>query len=354
LEGRLCQITLVTQAFTMIVSVFSYRAGVQPDSTGVGHEPADDADVRRRLPRLVLPAITAVLVVAGIVLAVLGALADQPSDQPRLELAWLGPAIAWFAILELVQAELWRRLLIKLGGQLQKSHGLAVWCVSAMARYVPTSMLTPIIRVRMSRARSVPGDLCIASVIYEAVLVNCGAACVAAYFVVSLPALKGDPWRWLIVVMPAAAILVLHPRVVSAIGARVLRRMGRPPLAVDLSLNDLLRFASGYTGSFFLAGLGLIAVVFMFHPLTWQGAATVMGAMSIGFLASVFAFVVPGGLGVREAALILALSPVMPALLATSVAVVTRLLQLAIEVMFALLLPWVAYRKDLRRARVER
>jgi hypothetical protein len=214
LSRRLFQIASVSQAFSMIVSVLNNPPGTQPKSTH-----ATDVTVPASAPsaprvfrlRAILPIVTTLFIAAGIVLAVLGVLADQPKNPPRFQLGWLFPAIGVLAILELSQAELWRRLLQSLGGRLDVRRGLAVWCVSALARYVPTSMLTPVVRVRMSR--QVPSEICIASVIYEAVLVNCGAACVAAYFVVTLPALGGNPWRWAVLVLPVGAISALHPSV---------------------------------------------------------------------------------------------------------------------------------------------
>jgi glycosyltransferase 2 family protein len=289
------------------------------------------------------------LVVGGVVLAVLGVMADRPHSHVRVQLAWLFPAVIVLTALELMQAELWGRLLRALSGQLDVANGLAVWCVSALARYVPTSMLMPVVRVRMSRARGVPGDVCIASLFYEALLVNCGAACVGAYFVITLPALRGDISRWGVLLLPLAAISALHPRVFAAISGAVLRRMGRAPLAAHLSVGQLLRFTAGYVASFVLAGVGLIVVVLMVHSVTWQGAPTIVGAMAIGFVASAFAFVLPGGLGAREAALVAALSPAMPTFVATTAAVALRLIQLAIEVILALLLPWMARRHDGRQ-----
>jgi uncharacterized membrane protein YbhN (UPF0104 family) len=88
----------------------------------------------------------------------------------------------------------------------------------------------------------------------------------------------------------------------------------------------------------------------MLYPLALQAVPTVIGAMAIGFMASAFAFILPGGLGAREVALAAALSPVMPTLLATATTVAARLIQLGIEIVLALLLPWIARRLDVRRA----
>lgn len=306
---------------------------------------ADPSAGRFSLFRRLLPVVAAALIAGALAITVANVLGDRPHANLRLHLAWLAPAILALCILELVQAELWRRLLHALGGSLDTPNALAIWCVSAIARYVPTSMLMPVVRVKMSQRRGVQGDVCLASIVYEAVLVTCGAACMAAYFFITLPPLHGDAWRWGIVVAPLAAIGALHPRILGPLSARALARAGRAPLPTHLSTRQLLGFAVGYTASFAIAGLGLAAVVLMLHTLSWQDLPTVAGAMAIGFIASTLAFVLPGGLGAREAALVLALSPVMPTVIATGAAVAVRLIQIGVEVLLALALPWLAHRR---------
>ncbi len=61
-----------------------------------------------------------------------------------------------------------------------------------------------------------------------------------------------------------------------------------------------------------------------------------MGAFAVASAFALIGFLVPGGLGVREVAMTLALSPVMPTVPAIAVAVLSRILQIAIEVAGAL------------------
>jgi hypothetical protein len=300
--------------------------------------------------RGLLPILGGALVAGAVAITVVNLLGDHPHAHLRLQAVWLGPAILAFGALELLQAELWHRLLRALGGHLDAPDALAIWCVSAVARYVPTSMLMPVVRVRMSRRRQVLGDVCLASVVYEAVLVTCGAACMAAYFVITLPQFHGDPWRWAIVTIPLGATAVLHPRLLAPLSSRVLARAGRPPLPAHLSQRQLLNFTAGYAMSFIVAGSGLAAVVLMLHTVSLQILPTITGAMAIGFIASTLAFVLPGGLGAREAALVIALAPVLPTAVATGAAVLVRLVQIGVEVILALALPWIVRRRAARQA----
>jgi len=68
------------------------------------------------------------------------------------------------------------------------------------------------------------------------------------------------------------------------------------------------------------------------------------------FAASVIAFVLPGGLGAREGAVVAALSPVLPLTVAAAVAVGVRIAQIGVELLWASVTPVLARRS---RAEVE-
>lgn len=296
------------------------------------------------------PAVVTLLVAASIAATAIAVLSERPHAPLLFRAAWLAPAIVGFLALHVVQAELWRRLLARLGGPLSPRRGLAIWSVSTIARYVPTSMLMPVLRVTLSGARGAPRAAGIASIAYEALLAIGGALCVAAYFVVGLPALRGEAWRWGAVAIPLLVVIGLHPRVLGALSGRLLRRLGREPLRARLALGALLSFTAGYAASFVLGGASLLALACVFDRVGWPDAPSVVGAFSVGFVASTFAFVLPAGLGAREAALVAALAPVMPGFAATAVAVSVRLVQLSVELLFALLAPRFANRHERRAA----
>jgi hypothetical protein len=307
--------------------------------------------LRQRLLRNVALAAVAILIALSVGATVVGALAERPHAHLRLVGGWLCLSVAGFLLTEIAQAELWRRLIAALGSGLDPLSGLAIWCVSALARYVPTSMLMPVVRVSMSRARQVPASICMASLVYEAVFAICGALWVASYLVIGLPALHGAEWRWGVLLLPLVFVLALHPSGVKLVSHRLLRRLGQEPLSIHLPVRRLAAFTAGYAAGFLLGGCSLVVLVFAFHPLPARDIPLVIGAFAIGFAASAFSFILPGGLGVREAVLVGALSLMMPVFVATAVAVAARLIQLALELLLALVAPWLAMRYRSRRSR---
>lgn len=283
-----------------------------------------------------------ILIAVSVGVTILGLLAERPHVHLRLVAGWLGLSAIGFLLIEVMQAELWRRLLAALGARVDPLSGLAIWCVSALARYVPTSLLMPVMRVSMSRAQRVPANICAASLVYEAVFALCGALWVASYYVIGLPALHDALWRWGVLLLPLLFMLALHPNGMKRVSQRLLRRLGQEPLPIQLSPGRLVAYTAGYTANFLLSGCSLVVLVYAFYPLAAQDVPFVISAFAIAFAASAVSFILPGGLGAREAVLVGLLSLVMPAFVATTIAVATRLIQLAIELLLAVLAPWLA------------
>src|SRR5204863_45206 len=78
-----------------------------------------------------------------------------------------------------------------------------------------------------------------------------------------------------------------------------LRRLGRATLALSLSRLQVLGFFLAFAGSFVIAGFAVYAFAEAIHGVGAGDIPTAIGAYSIGFAASVVAFVLPGGPGPR-------------------------------------------------------
>ena len=284
--------------------------------------------------------VLAVLLCAGV--AIGGEVSRLRVEDLRFAPGWVALAFLGFFVLQLMHAELWHWQLRSLGGRLGDADARAIWCVSALARYVPTSVLMPTLRVAMASSRGVPKRLTFASLIYEAALALVGALIVSAYFIVDLPRLAPHETRWAVLAAPLVALALLHPRVFGPLSAAALRRARRPPLPVTLGETRLLTLAFLYAVSFLLAGASLYALARGLHDLSIDALPQVLGAFAIGVSASVLAFVLPAGLGARELALVAALDPVMPAVVALAVAIASRIVQISIELVLAAATPAIA------------
>jgi glycosyltransferase 2 family protein len=303
-------------------------------------EPADPR-VRRGLHAGI-----AIIVVLGIGLAAFTAAGDLPDVDWRFRPFALALALASLTIFLLINAGIWRRLLHALGPELEPRRSRAIWFTSGLGRYVPTSLLLPMLRAAMAEREGAPKRITLASVAYEMSAFLTAALILGAYFVIDLPELQGEPGRYLVLVLPVLALVALHPRVFHTLADRALERLGRAKLPLSLPEGRVLEFVGLYALTYLLAGLSLYALALCVYPVDTGDLVTVIGAFAVGTALSIIAFVLPGGLVAREAGIALALSPVMPAAPAVAVAVLARIVQLGLEVALALITPLLARRGE--------
>ena len=124
----------------------------------------------------------------SITLVVLSQLAQVSDVDMHLKPWWLIPAAIAFALLQLSHAQLWRLVLSQLGSPIDLRRGIAIWNATVLARYVPTSLLTPIMRAALAEPAGVPRRVCLVSTIYELALAFVGALVLSVYFLLQLPA----------------------------------------------------------------------------------------------------------------------------------------------------------------------
>jgi hypothetical protein len=289
----------------------------------------------------------AVLAVGACVgVAIAAQLGDLPDIEWHFRPLWLAAAAVGIALLQFLHAAIWRRLVAWLhGGELGPARSRAIWSASNMGKYVPTSLLAWVMRVTMADHAGVPRRVTSATLVYELALIVAAAVAVGAYGVVQLEDLEGEPLRWAVVAVPLLALAAVHPRVFRPLADRLLRRVRSEPLPATLSEGRVLLVALWYAGSLVVAGAATYAFARSLHPVDSADIPMVIAAFSIGLAASFVAFVIPAGLGAREAAFAAALAPALPPAVAVAVAIGVRLLQISVEVAYALVTPWLARRR---------
>ncbi|MGI8512941.1 MAG: lysylphosphatidylglycerol synthase domain-containing protein [Solirubrobacteraceae bacterium] len=277
-----------------------------------------------------------------------GAVASQRSRLPdvewRLRPAWLVAGVLALVAFQYLHAQLWVMIIHALGRPLDGARGRMVWSVTLLARYVPANVALAVGRIALAEREGVPKRISLASIVYELGFTFAGATIVGAYFLVTLPSLEDQPLRWLALAMPVAAVAALDPRIFHTLADLALRKLGREALPLSINRGQVLGFVVAFAGSFLVAGFAVYAFAQGIHGLGDGGLGIAIGSYSVGFAASVLAFLIPGGLGAREGGMVAALSPVLPVTVALAVAVGIRLAQIGVEVAYATITPALARR----------
>lgn len=274
------------------------------------------------------------LVVVGILVFLIGQVDRLPDFRFEPRPVWLLPAVALMLIFYAIQATAWAAIARALGGRIDGRAGRAVWGKSMLSRYIGTSAMMVVGRVVLAGRLGVGRRVCVASIVYELAIGISVAATVGATVVIGLPFLAETPFRFAVLGILPVALAALHPQVFRPFADRVLRRFDREPLPVVLTFGAVLRFVPVYLVVWSCAGLALFCVASAAVPISAADLIQVAASQPAAFCVGLAAFMVPSGLGAREAALTLALTVVLPLPVAAAIAVAFRLFQVLIEVVF--------------------
>jgi hypothetical protein len=247
---------------------------------------------------------------------------------------WLlasGVAVLLFYFL---QCEVWRAMLRALGEPMPARPARAIWAKSLVARYVPTNALMVVSRVVMAEKHGVSKRTCLATMVYEVGLQVATAVMVGAYFVITMPRLEGQPARYAILVVIPLVLITFHPRILHPLADFALRKLGREALPAALSLKRVLTFSALYLLGWAIIGAALVSFAAALHPLSLEDVPYAAAAYPVAFCVAVLTFVVPSGLGTRDAALAVSLAAVLPGAVATAIAVGFRIFQTVVELVY--------------------
>jgi hypothetical protein len=277
----------------------------------------------------------AIALVLGVGLAVIGSAHEFPDVEWRWRPVSLALGIVAMAVFMICSAELWRGILHALGPRIQRIAAIRIWFVSGLGRFVPTSLLLPVIRVAASERQGAAKRVTLASIIYEFALALNAALIVGAYSLITLPDLENYPVRYLALAAPVVGLAFVQPAVFNRVVNWGLTRIGREPLKDLMDGWHAAQYLVLYIAIYALAGLSVYALGQAFYPLGAADIPTVTGAYALGTFIGVVAFALPGGLVAREAGVAIGLLPIMPKAPAIAIAVLARIVQISVEVTIA-------------------
>ncbi|KQQ95826.1 hypothetical protein ASF62_04915 [Leifsonia sp. Leaf325] len=289
---------------------------------------------------------TASIVVIGVVTVLFGkALAANWDQVAALDIhfnGWTAAAILIFAAAVPLSGVLWWQMLRMLTTQpVRLIDVIAVQCLSWILKYIPGQVGSVANKLVWAGQRGIDRSLVAITFVYENAFLQIASIVPAtAILLVSLGSgifveNAGYLLLPLLVLIPFAVIA--NPKwfhwLASQLVRRTLKREVRPEYFLSSRQGVLLQLEFFVPRA--LNGIGFLftaASVFEVPPETWLplAAAYVLGG-AIGILA----FFVPSGLGVREAVIVLIASQYMPTSDAIVLAVLSRLLATAADVLVA-------------------
>lgn len=314
-------------------------SGLQPDAAGAA--PASRPRWRRLLARVAGPA-KVVLLLAILAFAAYALATSWEEVRGSLgEVGWLRLVLAGLVLAVSTGGQLmgWRRCLDALGApHIPARPGAAIFATSQAAKYMPGSVWPAVIQGEMGRRFHVPRRTMLAS--YAYILLQS----VAAAGVLSGLALFGPTAGWarlsaLLALVGGAGLVVAlqFPQLFHRVLDVAFRRFTGSGMPADVRRAPLNRGLFWVVSAWFLGG---VATWLLSAPLGVDPGDLpfVVGASALAWVVGLVVVIVPAGAGVREVVLVLTLGQVIGTPQALTVAVLSRFLQVVVDLLLAAVL----------------
>jgi glycosyltransferase 2 family protein len=219
----------------------------------------------------------------------------------------------------------WRALLSDIGSRLPITASSRIVFLSQLGKYIPGSVWPYLAQVELGREHRVPRQRSAAvSVLAVMISLISGLVLAAATIPWASPAATRRYWPIFVVVPVVAA--VLHPSVLNRLLGRTLRILKRPPLTDRISWRGIGTALAWAMLAWAASGISIWLLSRDVASVGVSSQAACVGAYALAWSAGFLFLIAPAGAGVREAAMVAALSPLMSTSAALTVALLSRLL----------------------------
>lgn len=279
------------------------------------------------------------LVVAAVVSAVGYAMVSQWDSIVRTfqMLSWksLAATIAAIALAMLCGVKVWQHLLAAMGTEISFGHAAQVNLVGQLGKYLPGSVWAFLLQAQLGKQFRIPRARALVSLLLTAGLTIVTALTLGAMLAQPL-AQRWGGWAWLLAAGPLTLVTLLPP-VLTRIANLALRLMRRLQLDANLRAAEVAKAIGWSFAAAFLYGLHLWLLTGSLAKQTLSGYFLATGAIALAMAAGFIAFVLPSGIGVREAILVGALAPIATVDQALAIALASRILFTIADLVSALI-----------------
>lgn len=221
----------------------------------------------------------------------------------------------------------WRGILSQLGAQSHWLQDLHIYCVSNIARRLPTPVWFVAGRIYLYSEIQVPKSISSLAVLVEAVLILFSGLLLS---LILLPFSEGlgliSKYNGLLIPLVLISLgLILRPKILRRFIDWLASRLGRgQAIATDVDYRHMLLWTAVYSLVWILGGVTMFLLVRSVYPLPIRTVPTCTAIWAIGGVVSHLAVLTPGGLGIKELTLATLLANLIPTPIAIVVSVFAR------------------------------
>jgi len=269
------------------------------------------------------------------------------------DLDWGLLAVAWLAYLGyfLTRSLAWRQIMADLGFRLSLAQSIRVWFLSEFSRYVPGNVWSFFGRVYLAEKAGAAKKVTAASLAIEMIFLVGSTAVFAAIYLLMIPYQVASAYRWLFLLAIPAVILLLTPSILKNVINKLLKLMKKEPIEFKFSSGKLIIVLLLFTLAWAFYGFGSYLTMAAVVGVSQVSAVWLISTFIVAWLVGYISIITPMGLGVREGAVVAALSPLISDGLAGLVAIFTRLWLMVSELSVLVLIFLFDFAKTFRRKR---
>jgi hypothetical protein len=236
-----------------------------------------------------------------------------------------------------VAALLWRNILQRLGGNVNRPAAVSIWFVSQIVRYAPGNVWHLLGRVYLTNQRGIHAQSSSLSMVFELLHVITTGLLVAT---VSLFFWPQNVLGLSTLLLIPLAICYLWPRLLHYPLAWVLRRRGQHLPDLTIRRRDLLAFLPGYGCIWLIYGGSIYLLAASIYPLPLSSLPSITGIYAFAWVIGFLSFITPSGLGVREGVLGYLFSFLMPVPVALLLTILARVWMTVGELLCTIFVLW--------------
>jgi hypothetical protein len=243
----------------------------------------------------------------------------------------------------------WRVLLSSLGSRLPIRVAAKIVFVGQLGKYLPGSIWPVLAQMELGTAHQVPRRRSATASVLTMLISLLGGLLAA---LVTLPFLSGEAagYRWAFLAAPVL-IACVHPKVLNPVLTRLLRLAKRPPLEQPLTGRAVLLSLAWALGSWFCYGIQVWLLAVRLGAPDGRTLLLSIGGFAFAWCVGFIIVFAPAGAGVRDVLLIALLGPVVGTGPATAVALVSRILMTAGDLITAGVSAWSGRRSVVKAPR---
>lgn len=230
-------------------------------------------------------------------------------------------------------AYLWGMILQTLGETITNSDARKIWVASLVLKYLPGKIWNSASRLYVAKKRY---NIRIARTtmgIYLEIILNHSASFVivgcAAIIYSDMFGFGNYPILFL---LPGFVLISLYPPFIQKIFGMILKLLKREEITIEATYFQMVKLLIYYFLRWIVLGITLFGFARSIVPIPIGNFFYLLGAGAFSISAGVLTFIMPGGIGVREALLVLLLGKIMPRIDALIISIISRIGQIIAEI----------------------